>query len=430
MNRVYLAYIPFGETLHVLGSPDGTLEHLRPVGVFTPDWTEVHGAADAIRSLVHHAAEAGEFAVASLGELRLRSTYLFDELVPFDVKRWLRAEPGALSLNLAPELLNLPWELLHDGASHLCLRWSMGRLVQHAVEPGSARPLDGADERSVLVIADPDGELHHCYDEGMVLREQLKQTMPARVTFRAGDVDAAFVRHHAREFDVLHYAGHIDLDGWRMSESRFDADALERLTGGAPLPALVFANGCGATRIDDWDRSMLHGWLASGVRHYVGPLFDLPDRLGGAFARHFYQALASGAPVGDAIRDSRRALAARYGDGTTPWGSYVLYGDPATRYAATAEEQARTSSAQPRPARPTVLRTPGEVPASEVVRRTPQADETIDVPRFLPSGPTISFAAILVLIVIVTLAFAALVRGGIGHAWNEIEEPAVEAEDG
>ena len=134
---LYLAYVMHGDVLHVLGAPGGSLAGLRPVGTFTPDWPAVHAAAERIRALVHHAADAGEVSSSATVELEDLGGFLFDELVPLPAKRWLRdgAGDGELTLSLPPELLGLPWELLHMGREALCLRWAMGRALQLDAEP-------------------------------------------------------------------------------------------------------------------------------------------------------------------------------------------------------------------------------------------------------------------------------------------------------
>ena len=178
-------------------------------------------------------------------------------------------------------------------------------------------------------------------------------------------MDAAFLRRHAREHDILHYAGHIDPAGWRMSESCFDRDGIERLSGGASLPSLVFANGCAGAEGPRFDESMLEAWLGGGVRHVLGPLFDLPDRLGRLFADAFYAALLSGETIGESVRLARLRLVDRVGAGSTPWGAYVLYGEPDLAYF---EPDAEHASPDVTPTAPTRLRPVDAVPVAEVMR--------------------------------------------------------------
>lgn len=364
MTTLTLAYVVFGETLHVLGARSDSLTDLRPIGCFEPDWKAVHAARDRIRAHMQHSAESGEVAAAVMDEVRSLCSFLFDELVPLEAKRWLRDDTGFLTLSLPHTLLGLPWELLHTGRSYLGLSWAMGRVVQLDRDAEPSRSLSGRSKR-ILLVADPDGELHESYDEGMTLRARFGQNERSRVTFRAGDVDAALLRRQTRTHDIIHYAGHIDADGWRMAESKFDREAVERLSGGAPLPALIFANGCGGADPADFSHSMLEAWLAGGARHVVGPLFDLPDRLGRLFAEEFYQHLLYGTSIGEAARLARCSLAQSVGEGATPWAAYILYGPPEGSYFAA---EAYDEESEPvEGTRPTRLRSR---PAPETIRRT------------------------------------------------------------
>lgn len=411
MNRVTLTYIRFGDTLHVLGCRSAEVRDLRPIGCFEPDWRAVELAHDRVRAQMHHAADSGEVSGAVLDDVRSICGFLFDELVPLEAKRWLRDDAGSLTISLPPDLLDLPWELLHTGRDFLGLTWAMGRVVQLERDAEPSRQLGRAPTR-VLVVADPDGELHESYDEGLALKAQLRASGRARVTFRAGDVDAALLRRQARSHDLIHYAGHIDAAGWRMADSRFDRDAVERLSGGAPLPALVFANGCGGATAAEFGESMLEAWLTGGVRHVVGPLFDLPDRLGRLFGTEFYSAILDGATVGEAVRAARRSLASAVGAGTTPWGAYVLYGNPEVAYF---EPQAADSLPQDAVERtgPTRLRVHA---ATEAIRREATLTRRDDA----RSGWSVDvmFLLILVLMLLATLAALSYTGGPALSDWG------------
>jgi hypothetical protein len=147
---------------------------------------------------------------------------------------------------------------------------------------------------------------------------------------RAGDADPDYLRHHLRDMDILHLAGHVDRDGYRMTDGHFGAAAVRRLSGTPDLPLLVFANGCGSVRTDG--DPLLLAWVSAGVRHIIGPLHALPDRLGLLFADAFYRELLAGRAIGDAMLRARQSVARQVGNGSIPWAAYVLYGDPGTVY--------------------------------------------------------------------------------------------------
>lgn len=368
MTARALAYVVYDKQLHVLGSADGRVAGLRPIATFTPDWEAVGEVTDRVRGILSLASDAGELCGASTDEVRSLCGFLFDELVPLSAKRWFDTPGGTLTLSLPEALLGIPWELLHNGSTYLGLGWAVGRTVQLGDDAMPSGPLPARPR--ALVVADPDGTLDEAYSEGVALRDGLRAGGRVGVTVRSSDVDAAYLRREVRRHDILHYAGHVDPRGWRMSASYFDAESVGRLTGGGALPSLVFANGCAAgggmpptENANGGSQAMLTAWLRGGTRHVVGPLHELPDSLGRRFALAFYDALNDGASVGESVRRARVRVAAESGEGTTPWAAYVLYGDPEFRYLpAPGSQDAVAEPAPPTP--PTRLRDGRPEPAT------------------------------------------------------------------
>ena len=285
-----------------------------------------------------------------------------------------------MTISLDPSLLNVPWELLDAGRGPLSLTWAIGRSLQGAADSAARAPEPRPIERA-LIVADPDGALDESYAEGVALHAAFKARRGVASTLRAADVDADFVRCHARGCDLLHYAGHVDEEGWRMSCSTLRASDITRLAGGGRAPSVVFINGCAAGARAGEGTAMLEAWFAAGVCHVVGPLYDLPDRLGREAARRFYDALMGGAPIGEALRQTRVSLAREIGEGTTPWGAYALYGDPRTVYAASAGRVAA-------PRRATRLAPPTSTPGSEKIRRAEAAPAAVAGARGGTHGQT------------------------------------------
>jgi len=331
MNALALAFIRHGELLLVLGSPSGTLQDLRAMGSFLPDWNGVDNAARTISASCQLADQSGEMTPDVQRTIRRLGAWLFDELLPFEAKSWLRHPSGApLTLSLAPELLHIPFELLHNGDVFLAEKWSMGRVVQADVDPSLRRKTRPGQKLSVHIIADPDGTLDEAYVEGDTLIRRMARSPGVLASMRAGDADPDYLRHHLRDMDILHLAGHVDRDGYRMTDGHFGAAAVRRLSGTPDLPLLVFANGCGSVRTDG--DPLLLAWVSAGVRHIIGPLHALPDRLGLLFADAFYRELLAGRAIGDAMLRARQSVARQVGNGSIPWAAYVLYGDPGTVY--------------------------------------------------------------------------------------------------
>lgn len=331
MTPLALAFIRHGDLLMVLGSPSGTLHDLRAIGTFTPDWKGVDNAARSISASCQLADQSGEMTPDLLRTIRRLGAWLFDELLPFEAKSWLRRPTGApLTLSLDTDLLHIPFELLHNGDGFLAEQWPMGRVVQTEVDPSLRRRTSPGQKLSVHIVADPDGTLDEAYVEGDTLIRRMARSSRVVASLRAGDADPGYLRHHLRDTDILHLAGHVDRDGYRMTDGHFGAEAVRRLAGTPDLPLLVFANGCGSVRTDG--DPLLLAWVGAGVRHIIGPLHALPDRLGLLFADAFYRELLAGRPIGVAMLHARQSVARQVGNGTIPWAAYVLYGDPAIVY--------------------------------------------------------------------------------------------------
>lgn len=351
-----LEIVNLGGQLRVSLTPVGGVvaATLLPYDTHTVDFREVDRLTGEMRVLLGRANTRGVLDRAAADELRKIGHLLFDELLPARTKQWLRDADGVdLLLRTDETLVDVPWELLHTGTSFLSLRVNIGRLIaaEDAGTPVTPRTLRAPYD--VLIVADPCGDLDAAYEEGLDLRDGLDAQTFLRVALKSSEVPRTYLRENIREFDVLHFAGHAEIlgrgEGWLLSDGRFTAEDVERLSGGRPFPSLVFANACGSgsgRRVlagsgATWSlaRAMIH----AGVRHFVGTHWDLPDEIAGEFARHFYAGLAAGLSVGGALRRARTALSVAYGEATILWGSYCLYGDPHYVYFPEAVGEARSA---------------------------------------------------------------------------------------
>lgn len=311
------------------------------------DLTAVRGLFDGISALLDRANRWGELDQGSRDLLRTRGMLLFDSVLPGPTKQVLRdLAGGTLTLVLDEALVFVPWELMHTGTGFLGLDWAVGRVVRtpRAVV-GAARPAPEGPWR-VLVLCDPRGDLIGSYYEGISLRDELDvERIRLTVDLRSSEVGVGDVKSLIREYDIIHYAGHAEAhpdrpsdSGWLLSDGVLSAEALFDLAGGPSFPRIVFSNACRSARVDgslaasergEVIFSLANAFLLSGVRHYVGALWDVPDEPACHLAIAFYDHLASGAAIGEAMRLARLDLVERYGPDTILWGSHVLYGDPA-----------------------------------------------------------------------------------------------------
>ena len=92
---------------------------------------------------------------------------------------------------------------------------------------------------------------------------------------------------------------------------------------------------------------LANAFVLSGVKHYVGTFWEIPDEPGQRFALEFYRCLLDGESVGLAVRNARQVLVREYGEETIVWGSYLLYGDPTFNYMGRIRQKTATAPAKP-----------------------------------------------------------------------------------
>jgi len=251
-----------------------------------------------------------------------------------------------MSLRVPRELSDIPWELavLREGSGAL---WRIFGIARQAVVPTARRR--GARRRRlplrVLLLADlergvPGRELPEAAREASELMELgAKRPEVLRIVRRTPRTAAELVQLLDEGFDIIHFAGHGGApDGeaaWTLADGVTVAPAALK----APVepPALVFSNACvsagGGVGLGG---ELAEAFLSWGTQAYVGPLWELSDHGGAAFAREFYEALADGATLGMAMQAAKIASAAA---NSLAWLGYVLYGDPTAAPASDGPEQ-------------------------------------------------------------------------------------------
>lgn len=325
----------------------------------------VHKHARGIVDVLNRANRRGKIGNDLLVKLRELGGMLFDLLVPVDVKKSLQTSVGThLTLNLDDRLVHVPWELLYDGKEFLCHRFCIGRSVSTRQAVSAAvralhRPL------KMQILADPRGDLKAAYEEGVAIKDEVGSFEDwIDISLKTTDITTEYAKAKIRNFDLLHYAGHAEhqpeqpeKSGWLLKDGNLTAADIMTMAGSRPMPALVFSNACQTGQTDTWKLDenfgerifgMANAFLLTGVQHYIGTFWEIPDEAGAVFARSFYRNLVNGSTIGEAMRLARLALIQKYGEDTIVWASYMLYGDPTTRYAvAELEEQPVEAAKQP-----------------------------------------------------------------------------------
>jgi tetratricopeptide (TPR) repeat protein len=287
----------------------------------------------------------GQGTGAVVQDLQRIGGLIFSHLLTEPARRRLRtAEPCDLYLRLDEQLVQVPWELCHDGEAFLATKFSMGRQVitgypipvtfsQRVVK----RPL------RMLLIADPTESLPEASAEAERLSTLLDEVPGVEVTLIGGKGTRKVPLLAAlQDHEIVHFAGHSYYDpdnpsksGWRLSEGVLTAGELSRLSH---PPLLVFSNSCQAGATAGWESGYHYegqafgigsAFLLARVRNYIGTFWVVHDEESALFAAAFYQGVVSGLSLGEALLTARHEVIRQRGWRSLTWASYMLYGDPA-----------------------------------------------------------------------------------------------------
>jgi CHAT domain-containing protein len=323
---------------------------LHPYEINEVAWEQVESASREILATLRRSNRRVKIDPEVHHSLKKSGQILFDLLIPAHTKeKFAHTDAKVLTLRLDDTLVQLPWELLHDGEAFLCRRFAIGRIARTRQRPTARSVRTPSAPFTILIIADPRGDLEASYREGL----DIKAFLDARrnlfhVDFKSHPVDIAFARKNLRDYDIVHYAGHADYDGqdpsesgWLLSDGALKAAEIAAMGGIEPMPALVFSNACQSGQTDEWSARADYGqriaglanaFLLAGVQHYIGTFSEALDEPSSRFAKRFYAAVAEGESVGTALRTARQAAINAGGDETVAWANYMLYGDPSRKF--------------------------------------------------------------------------------------------------
>jgi class 3 adenylate cyclase/CHAT domain-containing protein len=340
-----------GGTLKISGNErtDGEERAVRGYEEQTFNADKIRTYTAGITDLLNRANKRGKISNDLLLKLKEYGRLLYDELIPAQIKEQLtKTSEQHLMISIDDHLVQIPWELLFDGKDFFCQRFNMGRTVStkqpvSIVARAISRPL------KMQILADPRGDLNASYEEGIGIKNEIGRLEDwFDVSLKTTDIHTDYVKSKIRYFDIVHYAGHADHDasdpgksGWILKDGKITGEEIMRMVGAMPMPSLIFSNACQTGQTDEWRLAedyedkifgLANAFLVSGLQHYIGTFWEIPDEAGFHFALQFYKILAEGVTIGEAVRRARYRLIEKYGEDTIVWASYMLYGDPTTRY--------------------------------------------------------------------------------------------------
>ncbi|MBF0449252.1 MAG: CHAT domain-containing protein [Candidatus Magnetomorum sp.] len=275
---------------------------------------------------------------------------LCDSLLTSDIKTFLRKSRAQyLVLKLDDTLVSIPWELICIDNHLLCERFCMGRIVKTHQSVAQTASRNIAPPLNMWILSENDTHLTGVDQEAQALLCQLDQLNQSETLVNAAfdqGVTVDHVKSHLRNFDLVHFAGHADYDssspeqnGWRIGNEHLTAIDIDRMSDSTSMPALIFSNACQSARTQQWtlknvttDASfdLANAFMRSGVRHYLGTFWEIPDQSSSIFSLTFYKALFSGQSIGQSLKQARKKCMET--DGSPIGAAYVLYGDPTVTY--------------------------------------------------------------------------------------------------
>jgi hypothetical protein len=307
----------------------------------------VVAALGKVRGNNQHAAGVIESRTEVPSELEKAGRYAYGHMIPARIQMLLEASSADhLRLDIDERLIDLPWELIHDGTEFLCLRYAVGRrlISDQSFLPPTRHPRSAKQTR-VLIVADPTGDLPAARREGnmvaTLLRDQCGMLVSESRTEGMSKKDFLLT---LKDYDIVHFAGHASHDPSSpdescllLSDGEIPAFEIGRFIA-SRSPAVVFLNACwSAEELRDPDsytpmmRGLGRTFLFAGVTAFLGYLVPVPDDSATNFAVTFYESLAQGQTIGESVRRARIACRNFDDKQDLTWSSVLLYGDPAAR---------------------------------------------------------------------------------------------------
>jgi len=248
-----------------------------------------------------------------------------------------------LRLNNAPDLADLPWEMLHGPSPFdFFALWARAPIVRYLATSLAEAVVTATLPLHILVVianpSTPDAPALDVEAEWGKLNTALAALQEKRqvVLERLASPTLAALRARLRTNDdkpaihLLHFIGHgetgtLVFENEQGAPTPVTAERLAVLLHDHPTLKLAFLNACEGGRSDDRDifLGVAPELVRRGLPTVIAMQYAVSDRAAIALAAEFYQALADGYPVDAALAEARKAL---YGGGqSVEWGTPLLF---------------------------------------------------------------------------------------------------------
>ena len=307
--------------------------------------------------------QTAKFSVVN-NTLHTLGVFLFETLLPASIQDALsRLNTPLLLATNTPEV---PWEVLFDTRTnrYLCHAISIGRLPQEMVEQsirntrlgqGGTRKI-GVNRRetqqlAMLLLVNPTSERPTAEEEIVALCTDLPENISRTILYRQQANQLELRLRMGTELPhVLHYAGPNPLvQGGSepvlalAGNSRLEGAAVENLLQSLPKKPLFVLSFYGESRQgrtgsgplspvqqerDELQEQLADNLLAMGAGAVILARWPVSPQRTREFMTMFYQDIADGVALGEAVRRTRVAM--KNSPDLSPL-SFVLYGDPTQR---------------------------------------------------------------------------------------------------
>jgi ABC-type branched-subunit amino acid transport system substrate-binding protein/CHAT domain-containing protein len=281
---------------------------------------------------------------------------LFNALFQSEVKKLyheLKAKAvspqSAMRLRLQivpPELSTLPWELLHDGEQYLCLsghpKILFARVPTTIVKK---RTLSYSPPLRLLgMTACPNGQdkLDVETEKGYIntALDDLIQKKRVEIEWKKAEPSVVRDLRFDDPYHVLHFIGHGYFQDKENKENRegkiifedtkgnrLDYDAHRLSLAIHKNIQLVFLNACDTARGDplDYLSNFAYKLAISGIPAIVAMQFKITDDDAIQFARVFYESIARGEAVDEAVTEARHHIYVGANVSSLQWIAPILY---------------------------------------------------------------------------------------------------------
>ncbi len=288
--------------------------------------------------------------------------FLFDTLLPPFIQESVRHLDAPLLLNTNTP--DIPWELLYDSkpapGHFICQHMSIGRQSSNSRSqslralPTERLSIDTGVHKSrkpgrretqgltSLFLVNPTGECPAAEEEVATLCTTLPESI-ARIILYRQQANQLEMRMHCNTDmpQVIHYAGPVPT-ATPTSEpllalagnSRLDNNAAAQLFQSLPKRPLIILSYYDGARVGtlppyDMEALAASNLMASGANAVLAMRWAVNAQRAREFTVLFYQEVAEGVSLGEAMRRARATMVQRHPDDLS-WLSYILYGDPTT----------------------------------------------------------------------------------------------------